>query len=80
MHAVYTPIPSFVTGSSFWSYDTLHLTRPSRLLDVEHGDQLTNVNHDDTVTFDGLLRMMILLPTIKRGSSSHTNKYFADMT
>lgn len=45
----------------------MHLTRASRLLDVEEGDQLTNVNHDDVVTYDGLLRMAILLHTVSRG-------------
>ncbi|KAF9008502.1 hypothetical protein BDZ89DRAFT_1048193 [Hymenopellis radicata] len=66
MHAVYTPVPSYVNGSSFWAFETMHLTRLSRLSDVASGDVLTNVDHNDTMTYDSFLRLMCIIPSIRR--------------
>ncbi|KAG2352812.1 hypothetical protein BDR07DRAFT_1497598 [Suillus spraguei] len=62
VHAVYTPVPSFATGGSFYHYDSLHLTEMSRYIDANKAQFLTNQVHENAVeTFQ---RMLIALPRL----------------
>ncbi|KAF9017884.1 hypothetical protein BDZ89DRAFT_1140438 [Hymenopellis radicata] len=65
MHAVYTPVPAYVNGCSFWSLDSLHLTRISRVVDVNLGNSLTNVDHDDVATYESFLRLICHVPIVQ---------------
>ncbi len=62
-HAVYTPEASFTRGSSFWSFDTMHQTEVSRCYDAKNGNWSTNLDHDSERVYEGLVRMMLHLPT-----------------
>lgn len=62
-HAVYTPEPSFTRGSSFWSLTSMHQVEVSRLYDVEGGIWSTNLDHDTDRVYEGLVRLMLYLPT-----------------
>ncbi|KAK7436565.1 hypothetical protein VKT23_019119 [Stygiomarasmius scandens] len=63
VHQVVTPIPSYFHGSSFWMYESLHLTRFSRLIDANHGLTTTNVDHQDISTFASMVRLALSFPT-----------------
>ncbi|KAK0482465.1 hypothetical protein IW261DRAFT_1418028 [Armillaria novae-zelandiae] len=63
IHAVYTPEPSFTRGASFWSLDTMHQVELSRWYDRESGMWLTNLDHALEQVYEGLVRMMLALPT-----------------
>ncbi|THV01672.1 hypothetical protein K435DRAFT_853532 [Dendrothele bispora CBS 962.96] len=67
MHQVYTITPSYFQGSSFWTFETLHLTRFSRLIDVEHGDCTTNVDHQDHLILQCMVRLALALPHFTQG-------------
>ncbi|PBK84546.1 hypothetical protein ARMGADRAFT_1088318 [Armillaria gallica] len=45
IHGVYTPVPTLAKGSSFWSYDSMHITEVTRRHDAHAGDMATNVDH-----------------------------------
>ncbi|KAK0421502.1 hypothetical protein EV421DRAFT_1917378 [Armillaria borealis] len=62
-HAVYTPEPSFTRGSSFWSLTSMHQVEVSRLYDAEGGIWSTNLDHDPDRVYEGLVRLMLYLPT-----------------
>ncbi|KAG2062626.1 hypothetical protein BDR04DRAFT_1123818 [Suillus decipiens] len=61
VHAVYTPVASFVIGGHFYHYGGMHLTKMSRYLDVTVADCLTN--QDLHIALETLRRMMIAIPT-----------------
>ncbi|KAK0472041.1 hypothetical protein IW261DRAFT_1571286 [Armillaria novae-zelandiae] len=63
IHAVYTPEPSFTRGASFWSLDTMHQVELSRRYDRESGMWSTNLDHAPERVYEGLVRMMLALPT-----------------
>ncbi|THU94923.1 hypothetical protein K435DRAFT_860092 [Dendrothele bispora CBS 962.96] len=62
VHQVFTPVPSYFKGSSFWTFDSLHLTRFSRELDQLYGESTTNVDHADELTLGSLVCMALALP------------------
>ncbi|KAJ8089776.1 hypothetical protein PM082_018352 [Marasmius tenuissimus] len=65
MHLVYTPVPSIFRGSSFWNFNSLHLTAFSLRGDGMFADSLTNVDHDYKTVFHSLVRMAVAMPIIQ---------------
>ncbi|KAK0493513.1 hypothetical protein EDD18DRAFT_1356435 [Armillaria luteobubalina] len=63
IHAVYTPEASFTRGASFWSLDTMHQVEISRRYDSLSGLYSTNLDHAPERVYEGLVRMMLSLPT-----------------
>ncbi|KAK0466566.1 hypothetical protein IW261DRAFT_1426836 [Armillaria novae-zelandiae] len=63
IHAVYTLEPSFTRGASFWSLDTMHEVELSRQYDRESGMWSMNLDHAPERVYEGLVRMMLALPT-----------------
>ena len=62
VHQVYTPVPSFFRGSSFWMLETLHLTRIGREVDAQFGNFTTNVDHIDSEVYRSMVRLALALP------------------
>ncbi|KAK0217203.1 hypothetical protein IW262DRAFT_1464254 [Armillaria fumosa] len=63
IHAVYTPEASFTRGASFWSLDMMHQVELSRRYDSTSGMWSTNLDHPPERVYEGLVRMMLSLPT-----------------
>ena len=71
MHAVYTPVPSIFTGSSFWVWEAMHLTRMSRKSDHLEGGSLTNVDHNVNMVYKSLVRIALGVPFVECNGMSH---------
>ncbi|KAK7026712.1 hypothetical protein VNI00_015485 [Paramarasmius palmivorus] len=65
LHLVLTPVPAIFRGSSFWIMSALHLTQWSRVIDSNHGDILTNVDHSESTIFQSLVRMALGIPVVE---------------
>ncbi|KAK0478686.1 hypothetical protein EDD18DRAFT_1364521 [Armillaria luteobubalina] len=63
IHTVYTPEASFTRGASFWSLDTMHQAELSRRYDSRSGLYSTNLDHAPERVYEGLVRIMLSLPT-----------------
>ncbi|KAJ8078239.1 hypothetical protein PM082_000445 [Marasmius tenuissimus] len=66
LHLVYTPVPSVFSGSSFWNYQTLHLTGASLRADSQLAEYLTNVDHDYALIFRSLVRLALSTAIVER--------------
>ncbi|KAK7467302.1 hypothetical protein VKT23_004359 [Stygiomarasmius scandens] len=62
VHQVYTPTISYFQGSSFWMYNSLHLTQFSRLIDAKYGDITTNVDHQELAILRSMVRLALFIP------------------
>ncbi|SJL13933.1 uncharacterized protein ARMOST_17384 [Armillaria ostoyae] len=65
VHSVYTPIPSLTKGSSFWLYDSMHITEVARRHDAHSGDFTTNVDHTSAHTYVAFIRMILNIKALK---------------
>ncbi len=65
IHGVYTPVPTLAKGSSFWSYDSMHITEVARRHDAHAGDMATNIDHASKNTLIAFIRMIINLRTLR---------------
>ncbi|KAK0184209.1 hypothetical protein F5146DRAFT_1006715 [Armillaria mellea] len=63
IHAVYMPEPSFTQGASFWSLATMHQVEASHSYDIEGGIWSTNLDHKPEHVYEGIIHMMLYLPT-----------------
>ncbi|KAK0491934.1 hypothetical protein EDD18DRAFT_1358359 [Armillaria luteobubalina] len=63
VHAVYTPEASFTRGASFWSLDTMHQAEISQRYNSHAGLWSTNLDHAPERVYEGLVWMMLSLPT-----------------
>ncbi|KAK7462199.1 hypothetical protein VKT23_007804 [Stygiomarasmius scandens] len=63
VYQAYAPTISYSQGSSFWMYESLHLTRFSRLLDAKYDRSTTKVVHKDLLTtLTSMVRLALFLP------------------
>ncbi|KAK7060252.1 hypothetical protein VNI00_001017 [Paramarasmius palmivorus] len=65
VHSVYTPLPCFMLGSSWWMYDSLHLTETSRRIDGRNGDLVTNQDFDEEIIFTQLVALLFGMRVVR---------------